>query len=167
MKTLIKTSGIVMALGIDGFILYHDFIMTDVHYSHKLGFSGLLGLFVLFVVGWGWVNKKINIKLQSMDTASELGVVGQTPLLLKTTLTYVGLIVPLVLSGLMFFYVGKYFNQVGGSILKVALVTLIPMATNYFGDYVQQNKLNEMKLAEKESLIKGVADEVRKTVGYK
>ena len=76
-------------------------------------------------------------------------VVGQTPLLLKTTLTYVGLIVPLVLSGLMFFYVGKYFNQVGGSILKVALVTLIPMATNYFGDYVQQKQIEQDEVGRK------------------
>ena len=167
MKHLIKYSGVVVALGLSGFLLYDGFVAQDVHYTHKLGFVGLLALFVVFIILWRWLNDKIKIRLQSMDTASELGVVGQTSLLWKTVLNFLGLITPLVLVGAMFYYVGTYFQEIGDTILKISLVTLIPMITYYFGEYYNNNQINALKVAEKEALIKGVANEVRKTVDYK
>ena len=167
MKYVVKYSGLAVALGIDGWLIYDGFVAQDVAYQHKIGFIGLLILFVLFIVAWKWLNDKINRRLQAMETANEMGVVGQTSLLVKTLLNFVGLIIPLVLVGGMFYYVGSYFNQVGGVILKVALITLIPMITYYLYEYMKRNELIAQQNADKENLIKGVADEVKRTVGYK
>lgn len=167
MRHLIKLSGVGVALAIDGFLLYDWFVTQDVHYSHKIGFIGLFAIFVLFIILWRWLNDKIKRRLQSIDTANELGVVGQTSLVWKTILNFIGLIIPLVVMGLLFFYVGRYFQTIGDTILKISLVTLIPMITYYFGEYYHQNKLNAEKIADKEAMIKGVAAEVRKTVDYK
>jgi hypothetical protein len=87
--------------------------------------------------------------------------------LVKTLLNFVGLIIPLVLVGGMFYYVGSYFNQVGGVILKVSAITLIPMVTYYLAEYMKRNEIIAKTTAEKEAMIKGVADEVKRTVGYK
>ena len=167
MKHVVKYSGLAVALGLDGWLIYDGFVAQDVAYQHKIGFIGLLILFVLFIVAWKWLNDKINRRLQAMETANEMGVVGQTSLLVKTLLNFVGLIIPLVLVGGMFYYVGSYFNQVGGVILKVALITLIPMITYYIYEYMKRNELIAQQNADKENLIKGVADEVKRTVGYK
>jgi hypothetical protein len=67
----------------------------------------------------------------------------------------------------MFYYVGSYFNQVGGVILKVSAITLIPMVTYYLAEYMKRNEMIAKTTADKEKLIKGVADEVKRTVGYK
>jgi hypothetical protein len=167
MKHVVKYGGIGVALGLDSYIIYDSFIMQDVNYKHKIGFIGLLALFIVFMIVWGWVNKKINMKLQAISTANEMGVVGQTSLLWKTLLNFIGVIIPLVLVGGMFYYVGAYFNQIGGAILKIAAITLIPMVAYYFAEYIHQNELTAMRNAEQEALIKGVADEVKRTVGYK
>ena len=167
MKHVVKYSGLAVALGLDGWLIYDGFVAQDVACQHKIGFIGLLILFVLFIVAWKWLNDKINRRLQAMETANEMGVVGQTSLVVKTLLNFVGLIVPLVLVGGMFYYVGSYFNQVGGVILKVALITLIPMITYYIYEYMKRNELIAQQNADKENLIKGVADEVKRTVGYK
>ena len=167
MKHVIKYSGLAVALGLDGWLIYDGFVAQDVEYQHKIGFIGLMILFVLFLIAWKWINDKINRKLQAIETANEMGVVGQTSLLVKTLLNFIGLIIPLVLVGGMFYYVGSYFNQVGGVILKVGLIMIIPMITYYIYEYMKRNELIAKTNAEKESLIKGVADEVKRTVGYK
>lgn len=168
MKHVVKYSGLVVALGLDGWLIYDGFITQDVNYQHKIGFIGLMILFIVFVIVWGWLRDKINRKLQSIDTANEMGVVGQTSILWKTVLNFIGVIVPLTLVGGMFYYVGAYFNQVGGTILKIALITFIPMIAFYFYEYMKRNELIAQTNANQEALINGVADEVSKrTVGYK
>jgi len=167
MKHLVKYSGLAFALGLDGFILYNGFITQDVETKHKIGFLGLMILFVLFIIVWRWLNDKIKRRLQAIETANEMGVVGQTSILIKTVLNFVGIIIPLVLVGGMFYYVGAYFNQMGKTILWVALITLIPMITFYLYEYMQRNELVAQHTAEQEALIQGVAREVSKTVGYK
>lgn len=167
MKHVVKWSGVGLAVGLDGLLIYNGFITQDVAYEHKIGFIGLLLLFVVFLILWNWLNAKINRKLQAIETANEMGVVGQTSLVVKTLLNFVGLIIPLVLVGGLFYYVGAYFNQIGGVILKIALITLIPMITFYFYEYMKRNELVAKTTSEKEQLIKGVAEEVKRTVGYK
>lgn len=167
MKHVVKWSGVGIALALDSWLIYDGFVSQDVAYQHKIGFIGLMLLFIVFMIVWKWLNDKINRRLQAIETANELGVVGQTSLVVKTLLNFVGLIIPLILVGGMFYYVGAYFNQVGGVILKIGLIMIIPMIAFYFYEYMARNELIAKANAEKEALIKGVADEVKRTVGYK
>ena len=167
MKYLVKYSGLGVALGLDGYLLYNGFITQDVETKHKIGFLGLMIGFVLFIIVWRWLNDKIKRRLQAIETANEMGVVGQTSILIKTLLNFIGIIVPLVLVGGMFYYVGEYFNQMGATILWVALVTILPMISYYFYEYMQREELVDQANAQQTALIQGVAEEVKKTVGYK
>jgi len=167
MKYLVKYSGLGVALGLDSYLLYNGFITQDVETKHKIGFLGLMILFVLFIIVWRWLNDKIKRRLQAIETANEMGVVGQTSILVKTLLNFIGIIIPLALVGGLFYYVGAYFNQMGETILWVALITIIPMITFYLYEYMKRNELVATHTAEQETFIKGVAEEVSKTVGYK
>lgn len=167
MKHLIKWSGIALALGINTWLIYDNFILIDVHYQHKLGFVALMILFVLFMIVWRYVSKKIDRKLQAIATANELGAVGQTSLWYATILDWIGIVVPITLVGGLFYYVGAYFNQVGGAILKMALVMVIPIGADLISKMMLRNEMIMKSQEQQQTLVKNVADEVTKrTVGY-
>ena len=165
MKTFVRISGFALAAGLDGWLIFDKFIsVQEVGTEVKIGFAAVLALFVGFLVGWSKINKVIGRKLQAVQTAKELGVVGQTALWWTTALEWGGILVPLSLLGALFYFVGTYFNDIGQTILTMTATLTIPMATSLIYKVIERNELIQAEQNKQEALIKGVAEEVKKVV---
>ena len=153
--------------GINGYLITDNIILADaVPAGAKIGFTTMLALLVGFVVGWAKVNKIIGRKLQAVQTAKELGTVGQTALWWTTALEWSGVVVPLGILGGLFYFVGTYFGDIGQTIGFITATMTVPMATSLIYKVMVRNDIIKAEQEKQESLIKGVAEEVKK-VSYR
>lgn len=166
MKHLIKYSGIALALGIDGWLIYDNFITLDVNSGLKIGFIGLMALFVIFIIVWRYLQKFIDRKLQAIETAKELNVIGKTSLWWTTILEWIGIVVPLLIVGGLFYFVGNYFNQIGQTILTMTSILVIPFVATIVYKIIERNEMINADQLKQEKFVKSVAEEVKK-VTYK
>jgi len=167
MKHFIRWSGFAIALGINGYLVTDNVILAEaVPATAKIGFTTMLALLVAFVVGWAKINKIIGRKLQAIQTAKELNVAGSTALWWTTALEWSGVVIPLGILGGLFYFVGTYFADIGQTIGLITATLSIPMGTSLIYKVMQRNQLLALEQKEKQDLIKGVAEEVKK-VSYR
>lgn len=170
---LIKWSGVGVAIAIDIALIVIEFVKEkDIGIGHKLGFSGLLVLFFVFIILSQFIRDKIKMRLQSIDTVRELGAVGQTNALTIEILNYLMIVVPIALMGGLFYYTGRIFTDMGLLMLKIAASLIIPIATGTVANTYKNSHINMILMEEKEEdsrrIAKYVAEEqARKKVGYK
>ena len=167
MKHVIRWSGFAFAGALNGYLIVDNVVLADaVPAGAKVGFTTMLALLIGFVVGWSKINKMIGRKLQAVQTANELGTVGQTALWWTTALEWSGVVIPLGILGGLFYFVGTYFGDIGETIGLMTATLTVPMATSLIYKGMKRNELIVKKQDEKEALIKGVAAEVKK-VSYR
>ena len=163
MKHLIRWSGFAVAGAINGYLVVDSVVLADgVDAGPKVGFTVMLALLVGFIVGWAKVNKIIGRKLQAVQTAKEMNVVGSSALWWTTALEWSGVVIPLGILGGLFYFVGTYFGDIGQAIGLMTATLTIPMATSLIYKVMQRNDIIESEQLKQENLIKGVADEVIK-----
>ena len=167
MKHVIRWSGFVVMGAINGYLLVDNVVLAEaVPAGAKLGFGAMLALMVGFVVGWAKINKMIGRKLQAVQTAQELNVVGQTALWWTTALEWAGVVVPLTILGGLFFFVGTYFADIGQTIFLMTATLAVPITTSLIYKGMKRTEIIKAKQDEKEDLINKVADKVSK-VSYR
>lgn len=168
MKSLIKWSGIATALGINGWLVWDNFITVNQSPTLKLTFGGMLAGLVGVLVGFGKLNAHIGRKLQAIETAREMNVVGKTSAWYATTLQYAGVVLPMGLIGGLFYYVENYFAGAGTTILQMTAALAIPMTTNIIYKVMERNEIVKKSIDKEKALYKGVADEIesRRVVEY-
>ena len=167
-KHLIRTSGILTALGINGWLIYDNFIAVEQGTMIKLGFGGMMAALVGALVGMGKINRSIGRKLQAIETAKELNAVGRTSTWYATALQWVGVVTPLALIGGLFYFVENYFAGAGSAILQMTGVMGIPIATTLIYNSMVRNEVIKKDQNNQREFIKATADELqaRKVVGY-
>ena len=167
-KSLIKASGILSALGINGWLLYDNFIAIEQAWQIKLGFGGMMAALVGVLVGFGKINKSIGRKLQAIETAKEMNVVGRTSTWYATALQWVGVIAPLGLIGGLFYFVENYFTGAGAAILQMTGVMGIPVVTTLIYNVMDRNQTIAREQEKQRLNNKAIVDELqaRKVVGY-
>jgi len=164
MKSVIKWSGIVLGVGMESYLLYDNFITLDVTWPAKLGFGGMIAMFVGFLVAWGKISKNIGRKLQAIETAREMSVIGKTSAWYATSLQWVGVVTPLALAGGMFYFAENFFQDIGSTILKMTAVLSVPIATSIVYKVMERNEAIKAEQDKNEAFVKSVASEVSRTV---
>lgn len=166
---LIRLIGFLISLGLISWLIANEFIMIDVALKYKATFGGLLITFILFIVFGGWLNGKINRKLQSVDTVEELGEVGKSNPLIIEIYKHAIIVIPIALVGGMFYFVGTIFTNMGYTMLKIAGVLLIPIITGTISKTVERGYVRQNIEDEKQGLIRAIVDETEKRtkVGYR
>lgn len=144
---LIKFSGVGVALVIDVWLIIYEFVKEeDVGIGHKLGFSALLVMLFVFLVLAGYVRDKVKMRLQSVDVAKELGVVGNTNAFQVSLLNWLMIIIPIMIMGGLFYYTGKIFNEMGGLMLKIGVSLMLPLITETMANTYQNNEIRKKVL---------------------
>lgn len=171
---LIKFSGVGVALVIDAWLIIYEFVREkDVGVGNKLGFSALLVMFFVFLVLASYVKEKVKMRLQSVDVAKELGVVGNTNAFQVSLLNWLMIIIPIIIMGGLFYYTGKIFNEMGELMLKIGASLMLPLITETMANTYRNNEIRKKVLFEKEKDAERVAkatldlQEQRKKVGFK
>jgi len=168
LKHFIRATGILSAVGINGYLVYDNFIAVEQQLGVKFGFGGMLASLVLILVGFGKINRTIGRKLQAIETAKEINVVGRTSTWYATALQWVGVVTPLALIGGLFYFVENYFQGAGETILIMTGVMGIPIATTLIYNIMQRNETIKLEQNKQREFIKATADELqsRKVVGF-
>lgn len=168
-KNLVRLGGILTALGINGYLIYDNFIAVEQGLSVKLGFGGMMAALVGVLVGFGKLNRHIGRKLQAIETAKEINVVGRTSTWYATGLQWVGVVTPIALIGGLFYMVENYFTGAGNTILTMAGVMGIPIVTTFIYNNMQRNETIALEQKKKKEFVKMTADEIesRQVVGYR
>ena len=164
MKHLIKWSGIATAIGIEGWLLYDNFITLDQPTGIKIGFGGLVAGFIAFLVGWGKISRNIGRKLQAIETAHEMSVVGKTSMWYATALQWVGVVTPLALAGGMFYFAENYFQDIGETVLMMTAVLAVPIASSFVFKQMERSEMIVAENQKQQRLVSSVADEVKRRV---
>lgn len=168
LKHFIRATGILSAVGINGYLIYDNFIAVEQQLGVKVGFGGMLASLVLILVGFGKINRHIGRKLQAIETTKEMNVVGRTSTWYATGLQWVGVVTPLALIGGLFYFVENYFQGAGETILMMTGVMGIPVATTLIYNIMQRNETIKLEQNKQREFIKATADELqsRKVVGF-
>lgn len=129
-------------------------------------FGTALVLYVILIIVKNLIGKRINRKLQSIDVADELGVVGQTPIWLKRTLQSLEIIIPFIILGLILYGLDKVTVPSHKIITDMLWFLVIGMVGLFAHDYLKKGWMIEM-LIDKEMKLQDSVKKKREKLSAK
>lgn len=129
-------------------------------------FGTALVLYIILIIAKNLIGKRINRKLQSIDIADELGVVGQTPIWLKRILQSLEIIIPFAVLGLILYGLDKVTVPSHQIITDMMWFLVIGMAGLFAHDYIKKSWTLEM-LIDKEMQLQDSVKKKREKLSAK
>lgn len=129
-------------------------------------FGIALVLYIILIITKNLIGKRINRKLQSIDIADELGVVGQTPIWLKRILQSLEIIIPFAVLGLILYGLDKVTVPSHEIITDMLWFVVFGMAGLFVHDYIKKSWMLEM-LIDKEMKLQDSVKKKREKLSAK
>ena len=126
----------------------------------KITIPCMIALLILFLVYYKILKDKINRKLTAIETAKELGKVGETNVIIANLLETIGVIIPLLTIGGIFILGGKYLVKIGVIMLEMLAVYLIIVIGKIACDMNTREELKKKEQLKAEELASKIADKI-------
>lgn len=125
------------------YILIDNLILGQAQKT-QWSFGTALVLYIILIIVKNLIGKRINRKLQSIDIADELGVIGQTPIWLKRILQSLEIIIPFVVLALILYGLDKVTVPSHEIITDMLWFVVFGMAGLFGHDYLKKGWMIEM-----------------------
>lgn len=130
----------------------------------KIAVPALLGLLIAFLVYYKSIKAKISRKLTAIQTAKELGQVGQTNTIVANLLDTLGVVLPLLLIGAIFVIGGKYLVMIGAILFEILGLYSIIIVGNVLCDNNKNQELKEKEANEQLKMAESIATKIEETI---
>lgn len=128
----------------------------------KIAVPCLVALLIVFLVYWSSIKNLINRKLIAIETAKELGQVGQTNSIVANILSSIGIIVPLLIIATIFAVGGKYLTQSGIVLFELLGMYIVTIIGNIGADAIKKAELQKKELEQSEKFADEIAKKINK-----
>jgi hypothetical protein len=104
---------------------------------------------VFGIIAFKLLNRKVNRRLQSIDVADELGVVGQTPVLVRWSLLVIEVLIPLVVVSLVLYGL-EQIELPSHTIFLNLIWSIVPGLGGFLAHGMMKKHFKEMAIIDKE-----------------
>ncbi len=126
----------------------------------KITVPCMIVLLILFLVYYKALKTKINRKLVAIETAKELGKVGETNVVIANLLETIGIIIPLAIIGGIFVLGGQYLGKIGILLFEMLGMYLFVLIGNIICDFNKREDFKKKELAKTEELADKIVDKI-------
>lgn len=153
-----------LALSLTGVSLvcvFQYFAKAEMTTTVKIAFPLLIAGMIVTLTAYGWLKKKIDRRLQAIETAKELGQVGTTGSISKNLLGAIGLILPLIWVAVILVVIGDNATHTGIVLFEIIGILQINTFGNIICDANTRNAIINEQVAQEGEFANIVAQKLQ------